>query len=321
MMTLEEDLRITLRDRAADGAPRPDLWAGVTDGVRRDQRRRRATMAVAAALVVGAASVTIPLVRHHERAPSPPVVQRTDGWGPPGWPEPVFPMRPGWLPDGLGSHEVLKMGPNLLLQYEKDTSVLDVEIGPLQANWETETEDIHAATVNGRPAEVHKTKEFDGAGKNEEYVGVRWRLADSRWVSVLSWGRRTEADVLRIAAGLTTTGGIPAGKPPFTFAAVPPGLTLAHQSPGVTCLAPPALADHDRLGQLGLCVALESADEAAQEPPFEEVTVHGRHAVYNPETNQLVIDWANGMKLAVNWDPETVPLTREEVLRFAGGIA
>ncbi|BCY10289.1 hypothetical protein [Actinoplanes sp. L3-i22] len=321
-MTLEEDLRTTLRDRAADdAAPRPDLWAGVTDGVRRDQRRRRATVAVAAALVVGAASVTIPLLRHHQHPPNPPVVQRTDGWGPPAWPEPVFPMRPTWLPGGLGSHEVMKMGPNVLLQYEKDPSVLDVEIGPLQADWETEAEQTHASTVNGRPAEVHRTKEFDGAGKHDQYVGVRWQLADGRWVSVLSWGPRTEADVLRIATGLTTDGSIPAGKPQFTFATVPPGLTLGHRSQGITCLAPPALVNQDRPAQIGVCVTLESADDAGQEPPMEEVTVNGRHAVYYPELHQLVIDWTNAMKLVVNWDPETVPLTREDVLRFASGIS
>ncbi len=321
MTRLEEDLRTTLRDRAAGSAPQPDLWASVTDGVRRDQRRRRALVAVAAALVVGAGGITIPLLNRDSRPQHPPVVQQSDGWSPPAWPEPVFPMEPTWIPGNAGTASVARLGPNVHLEYQKDESVLAAEIGPLQADWETEAEQTTHTTVEGRPAEVHKSSQYDGSGPHDRYVGVRWQRADGRWVSVLSWGPRSESDVLRFARGLHDTSGIPAGRAPFTLATVPPGLTLANQSDGMMCLAPPDVAAQSRQTGITLCVTAEDAGDVDQEPPMENVTINGRPAIYYDEQHQIVITWSASTNLVVNWDPEVVPLTRDEAIRFATGIS
>ncbi|WP_436533692.1 hypothetical protein [Actinoplanes sp. HUAS TT8] len=320
-MSLEEDLRTTLRDRAADAAPQPDLWSSVTDGVRRDQRRRRTLVAVAAALVVGAASATIPLLGH-DRAPNPPVVQPTDRWAPPSWPEPAFPMRPTWVPGNAGTASVAVFGPNVHLEYRNaDEAIISAEIGPLQADWETEAEQTGSTTVNGRPAEVHRSSQYDGSGPADRYVGIRWQQPDGRWISVLSWGPRTEADVLRFAEGLRDTGTVPAGKAPFTLATVPPGLTLAQQSDGLMCLAPPDVASRQRQGGNPVCIGIEDSDGVSLEPPLENMTINGRHAVYYEELHQMVITWSATQDVFITWDQQMVPFTRDDAIRLANGIS
>lgn len=323
MTRLEDDLRTTLQDRATDAAPLPDLWSSVTAGVRRDQRRRRTLATVAAAIVVGAAGITISLLAHERPHPSPPVVQQSDGWAPPSWPSPTFPMEPSWLPHHAGTPSIAQFGPNAHLEYREGDSVLSAEIGPFQADWETEAEHTSQTTVDGRPAELHTSSQYDGSGPHDQYAGVRWQRPDGQWITVLSWGNRSKDDVLHFAASLHDAApGIPAGKPPFTLATIPPGLTLAHQSDGVMCLAAPADAAQGRqTSPTTLCVTGEDAGDLDQEPPMEDVTVNGRHAIYYDELHQIVINWSAGENVVVSWNPDTLPLTRDEAIRFATGIS
>ncbi|MFI1992096.1 hypothetical protein [Actinoplanes sp. NPDC020271] len=320
MSRLEEHLRTTLRDRAADSAPQPDLWASVTDRVRRDQRRRRGIIAVAAALVVGAAGVTIPLVsRDDHHRPVTPVVHESDGWAPPAWPEPTFPMQLTWVPGDAGTRGVAQVGVNVRLEYTDGESILSAEFGPLQAGWETEAEHTHSTTVSGLTAEVHTSSQYDGSGPGDQYVGIRWQRPDGKWVTVLSWGPRSESEVRRFAGGLKDTGTVPAGKPPFTLATVPPGLTLDQQADGMMCLAPPDVVVMQRTGNSPLCVSFEDPAEVDLEPPMENLTINGRPAVYYDELHQIVITWNPSQALIITWS--SLPLTRDDAIRFATGVS
>ncbi|GIF13630.1 hypothetical protein [Actinoplanes teichomyceticus] len=319
-MTLEEELRTTLRDRAAVPAPQPELWATVAAAVHRDRRRRR-VVAVGAVVAVIAAGAAAPVLRHQRTDPRPAVPATTTTSAAPGWPTPVFPLRPTWMPPGLDTYPfVAQMGPNRRLEYRNaDGSVLATEVGPLQADWETEAERVYTARVHGRDAEVHVAQTYDGADAGERFAGVRWRLADGRWVSVLSWGERSDADVLRFARGLAG-GHIAAREPvPYTLPFVPAGLVPQTWSDTVLCLAPPRIAAAERRPD-GLCFDL--TDDAGFDPASatESWTVDGRRVAYEPDAAGLVVEWGGDSQITVNWDPRQIRLRHDEVVRLAAGI-
>ncbi|GIE74953.1 hypothetical protein Aph02nite_09030 [Actinoplanes philippinensis] len=319
-MTLEEDLRVTLHDRAAAARPpAADLLTEVTSGVRRDVRRRRLTAGGAGVAVVVAA-LAVPLMRHDADPPRPQPLPAASPSLPVGWersmwaPAPFFPLRPTWVPADLGTRpEVLQMGPNEVLRYERNGDVLTAEIGVVDPAWDAETTGEHATEVNGVPATVRTA----GAGPGDRYVSVRWQMPEvGGWVQVTSRGRHTEAEVLRFARGLDGGMGSMAGTSlaPFVFGVLPVRVSTQYQSPDQVCLT-----DRDvtrRREPDGLCVLV--ADE-----PFvgggERVTVAGRAASLRLDSGSLVID-LGGRVLTVTWDPGRFPLSRDEVLAFAGGI-
>ncbi|MFF5083554.1 hypothetical protein ACFY36_41450 [Actinoplanes sp. NPDC000266] len=314
-MSLEDDLRTILHERAARQVPRPGLLATVDAGVRRDRRRRQALAAGGVAAAVVAAAVAIPALRHEEAEPSPPAHKWEWSW--PAWRVAVFPMAPSWVPPGLGEPTVTGMGPNRRIDYTRGEQTLSAEIGPLQPGWEVEAEQEHTTTVNGRAATVHTSTTYDGARPGDRFVGVRWQLPDKRWVQVISLGPPTEADVLRFAAGLTTgsVDGAPAG---FHLGAYPPQLRLQHQSTDMTCLAPEAEAAHERQ-PTGLCVSLTDDAEPGSEPA-ETLSVNGNTAELYADAALMRIHLPNDNALEITWDPEAIELSHEDVLHFATGI-
>ncbi|MEU8656406.1 hypothetical protein [Actinoplanes philippinensis] len=323
-MTIEEDLRVTLHERGAAAVPPAgDLLTEVTSGVRRDVRRRRLTAGGAGVAVVVAA-LAVPLMRHDADPPRPQPLPAASPSLPAGWersmfvPAPFFPLRPTWVPADLGTRpEVLQMGPNEVLRYERNGDVLTAEIGSVDPAWDAETTGEYATEVNGVPATVRTAGAYDGAGPGDRYVSVRWRIPEfGAWVQVTSLGRHTEAQVLRFARGLDGGMGSVAGTSPapFMFGVMPVRVNTQYQSPDRVCLT-----DRDatrRREPEGLCVLV--ADE-----PFvgggERVTVAGRAASLRLDAGSLTID-LGGRVLTVTWDRGRFPLSRDEVLAFAGGI-
>jgi hypothetical protein len=324
-MTLEEDLRVTLHDRAAAAMPpADDLLTEVTLGVRRDVRRRR-LVAGGAAVAVVAAALAVPLLRHDDGRPqplpaaSPPLA---DDWDRGPWtPSPFFSLRPTWVPADLGTGpEVLQLGYNEVLQYEKDGDVLSAETGPQEPDWGAETTGEHTADVGGQTAIVRTADDYDGAGPGDRFIAVRWKLPPSDlWVQVTSFGDHTEAEVLRFARGLDGgTGSVAGTSPaPFTFSVWPPRMTTQHQSPTQVCL----VGQEQQLQRQpeGLCV-LVTEEPFAPGTDGERLTLAGRDAELHLDAGSLTVDLGAGRLLSVTWDPETIPLRRNDVLRFAGGI-
>jgi hypothetical protein len=318
-VSLEEDLRTVLRERATLSAPGSDLLAGVGSGIRRDRRRRR-SLAAGGAAALAAIAVAVPVALSHgadRSTPNPPPATRKADWAWPAWPHVAFPMRPGWVPSGAGDRVVTRMGPNVQLDYTHGSRVLSADVGPLPGDWEVEAGEQHTATVNGRTATVRTADYYDGAEAGDRYVGVRWQLADRRWVQVVSLGRLRENDVLRFARGLTA-GSVPADPTRLHVTAVPPGLTLQHQSLAMTCLAPPAIAVQERQ-PTGLCATLPDEPDEKGSPP-ENVTVAGNPAEYYPEAAALLVQLPTGKSLDLTWDPSVIPLTRDDAIRYAAGI-
>lgn len=320
-MNLEDELRVTLRDRAADAAPRPDLLGGVREGVAVDRRRRR-TVAVTAAALALAGVVAVPVVAgQRSRDVRPPAVTPTTAspaprWNAPSWAPPEFPLRPAEPPAGMGDPVVHLMGPNVRLHYERGASVLSAEIGPVQPGWEVEGEREHSATVGGRPATVRTSSTYDGAGPRDRYVGVRWRTTDGRWLQVLSLGPRTEADVLRFARGLAPARVRPA--PPLTFTEVPPGLTLQHQSAELTCLNT-VRAARTEYQPTGICLSV-TAEPSPPDGEPETVTVDGRPAKYYPYAASLQVDLGGGRWLVMDWEPAEFVRGADDWLRLAAAV-
>jgi hypothetical protein len=323
-MNLEDDLRVALRERAAANPPdpQPDLLAGVYSGVRRANRRRLAVIGAAAVLAVVVA-VPVWLAGERSALPTPPAVPSMPvvpspsavAWEPPRFEMPTFPLAPGWEPAGIGAGRVGRLGTNVMLTYE-GSGVLGVEVGPVPGSWENEGDEDHRSTVNGRAATVRTATWFDGAKPGERYVGVRWRLADGQWVQLISFGPRTEEQVLRFARGLRP-GVLPAAPAPFTFAEMPPGLTLQYVDGQNICFAPRPPADNNNPEGLCVNVGIESPEEPP-EPSDVLLTVGGRPARFNAA--DLRITLGNHRFLYVRADQEIVPLTSDELVRFAGGI-
>ncbi|MCU7727501.1 hypothetical protein ODJ79_27605 [Actinoplanes sp. KI2] len=331
-MTLEEDLQRTLREEAAKPAIRPDLLDRVRVGVRRDKRRRTAMLG-AAALLTAAVAVPVVLVGRSPsgpaRIPAPPssaiaspptpspsvTLPSTVVWEKPRLAMPAFPLTPGWLPAGLGPRRVDQLGRNVLLMYEDGRGdVLSVEVGPVPGDWEVEGEGDHRSTVGSASATVRTTSSYDGARPGDRYVGVRWKLADGQWAQVLSFGPRTESQVLRFARGLHRQT-LPASPAPFRIAEVPHGLTLGQVSGQFLCLVPPPVT-RDTMQQ-GLCVHVEAAP--AEKPSGVSVTVAGRPATFTGDS-QLQIDLGQKRVLIVESDRSAVGLTADELVHFASGI-
>ncbi|MEV4280655.1 hypothetical protein [Actinoplanes xinjiangensis] len=324
-MTLEEDLRVTLHDRAAAAMPpADDLLTEVTLGVRRDVRRRR-LVAGGAAVAVVTAALAVPLLRHDDGRHQPlPAASGSlaDDWDRGSWsPAPFFSLRPTWVPADLGTRpEVLQLGYNEVLQYEKDGDVLSAETGPQEPDWGAETTGEHSADVGGRTAIVRTADDYDGAGPGDRFIAVRWKLPPSDlWVQVTSFGDHTEAEVLRFARGLDGgTGSVAGTSPaPFTFSAWPPRMTTQHQSPTQVCLI--GRDQRQQRQPEGLCI-LVTEEPFAPGTDGERLTVAGRDAELYLDAGSLTVDLSAGRLLSVTWDPETMPLSRDDVLRFAGGI-
>jgi hypothetical protein len=325
-MTLEEDLRVTLHDRAAAAMPpADDLLTEVTLGVRREVRRRR-LMAGGAGVVAVVAALTVPWLRHDDDRPRPlPEASPSlaDDWDRGPWsPVPFFSLRPTWVPADLGTRpEVLQLGSNELLQYEKDGDVLSAETGFLEPAWEVETTGEHTADVGGQTATVRTSTGYDGAGPGERFVAVRWKMPPlDRWVQVTSFGRHTEAEVLRFARGLDGGSGSVAGTSPapFTFSAWPSRMATQHQSPTQICLVDREHRQQQRQPE-GLCVVV-TQEPFTPGPDGERLSVAGHDAELHLAAGSLTADLGAGRLLTITWDQATIPMSRDDILRFAGGI-
>lgn len=330
-MSLEEDLRTVLNDRAEEPTPRPDLLELVGAGVRRD-RRRRTVSAIGAAALALAAVVAVPVVlgRGSHRSPLPPVASTGPStppavaWDVPRWEQPTFPLAPGWLPNKAGRPEIMQMGTNVLMQYDWPGSVLSAEVGPVPGDWATEEEEEHAGAVGGRPATIHTASDTDpGSPGIHRYVGVRWRLADGQWAVAVSFGTLTEKQLLRFAAELHP-GRVRGEAAPFTFAEVPPGLTLQHQSPQNACLAMPGqqVPDTDdpdmfKTQPRGLCVTV-TEEPFDTEGADEILKVGGHRAAYYADRG-IEVDLGGGRVLDISSETP-LSLSRDDVIRFAAGV-
>jgi hypothetical protein len=320
-MMLEDDLRSTFAERAGEPAVQPDLLDEVRGGIRRANRRRAAALGAAALLV---AAIAVPVALTGDRSPEPPAT----AWRKPSLEPLPFPFTPAWTPPGVGAGRVEQAGPNAVLSYDDSPSgQLQVEVGPKPGAWEAEGED-RTATVNGHPATVRivDVGVYEGNRPGDRYVGLRWKLADGRWVQLISSGPSTEDDVLRFARGLRSRN-LPAGPAPFTVAAAPPDLVLQQLSQERMCLAPRAAAA-DRDGSRGICIGLMTA--SADEDPFadeelfggaEPVTVAGRPGMVTTSGTTLTARLDPERYLTVDVNQADVPLTRDELIRFAEGVA
>lgn len=311
-MTLEDDLRLTLRDRATEPpGPQPDLVGAVVHGVRRSNRRR-ALLGAATAVLAVVVAVPVWLADDRQAQPVQPAVPTPTPRRVPQ--ELSFPLTPGWVPAGVGTAEIGLMGTNRLLQYDG----LSVEVGPVPGSWEIEGEEDHPANVGGRSATVRTAAGYDGAKPGERYVGIRWKLPDGQWAQVLSFGPRNETQVLRFARELRPQA-MSLVLLPFTFAEMPPGLALRHSVGPFACLGP--LPPVDNRAVDGLCVDLiaESPDDQPA-PEDEHLIVGGRPATFNADANEIRIELGAGRILSVRADPELTPLTRAELIRFAEGV-
>ena len=336
-MTLEDELRLTLREEAARPAVRPDLVEQVRVGVRRDRRRRIAT-AGAAALLAAAVAVPVLLAARPQAtveqaapgttalpgavpAPGTMPVTPSQAPGPSGqaWERarldlPTFPLTPGWVPGGVGPRRVDRMGPSLLLRYDdRRGGVLSAELGPEPGSWEVEGEEDHRSTVGAAPATVRTSRTFDGAAPGDRYVGVRWQRPDGQWVLVLSFGARTEAEVLRFARSLRPAP-VPASPAHFELTAVPPGLTLSYLSADFVCLTPPPVTRETM--QQGLCVGVATVEEPAQ---GVRLTVAGRPATFT-SPSELRVELGAGRALTVSVDPDAMDLSSDDLVRVAAGV-
>ncbi|AGZ43083.1 hypothetical protein [Actinoplanes friuliensis] len=312
---LEDDLRSTLRDRAAQPAVQPDLLDQVRGGIRRSNRRRAAVAGAAAVIV---AAIAVPFAFTEEK--SPPPVAPAIGWPAPQLQLPAFPFTPSWVPPGPDTADVGQLGPNLVLSYEEQQ--IQLEVGPVPGSWEMEGEEDHQVALNGTQATV-RTGSYVDSRPGDRYVGIRWRLADGRWVQLNSFGPAKENDMLRFARGLREQP-VPASPPPVTVAAAPPGLVVQQLTRENICLAPPAALSERDSGR-GICVSVEvtSAEDKPQ-PEDEKITLNGRPAWISEGDDgpsELTSTLTGKRTLTIYLDREDVPLTREELIRFAEGVA
>jgi hypothetical protein len=228
-------------------------------------------------------------------------------WEPPGWAATVFPFQPSWLPDGSHEPEVFRGGPAVTVQYwYGGRRTLSAQVTAQRPEWDADRTEEHPSDIGGRPATVRTAPDF---------VGVLWQVADGRWLKADGTGTWTEDEVLRFARGLGP-GAVPSS-PPFTFAEVPPGLTLQQQSPWSMCLASPEAAA-EVAGPTGICVELpRSAGRIQPLPDPETVTVAGLTARYQESRagGEMQVDLGDGQTLLVQWD-ESIRLDRDEVIRF-----
>ena len=311
-MMLEDDLRATLRARAAEPAVQPDLLDEVRGGIRRSDRRRAAVLGAAAVLLT---AIAVPVTINRSRSPEPVL---PGAWQRPDLTPPSFPFTPGWLPAGLGAAEVEKLGPNVLLSYD----TLTVEVGPETGGWDAEGED-RAATVRGRPATIRTVAAdvYEGMRPGDQYVGIRWKLTDGRWVQLVSSGPATERDVVRFADDLRARP-LPGSPSRFGIAAAPPGLVPQRLGPDQVCLAPPA-AVTDREGSRGICLGTGTASEGDEPLEGEErVTVGGRAATLEQLSDgpELTVPLEAGRTFIVTVDLNDVAVTDAELIRFAEGV-
>jgi hypothetical protein len=259
--------------------------------------RRLLAVGGAVAVVIGLLVAVPRLTRTEPPAP----------WNPPDWATTVFPFRPSWLPGGSPEPEVFRGGPEVTVQYwYGGRRTLHAQVSSRRPGWDANLTEEHPSDVGGRPATVRTAPDF---------VGVLWQLADGRWLKAYGSGTWTEDEVLRFARGLGP-GAVPS-TPPFTFAEVPPGLTLQQQSPWSMCLASPEAAA-EVVPPTGLCLSLpRSPAEIRPLPDAETVTVGGLTGRYQKSRDgaDMQVDLGDGRTLVVHWD-ETVRIERSEVIRF-----
>jgi hypothetical protein len=326
-MKLEDDLRTTLTERATEPAVRPDLLEQVRGGIRRSRRRRAAVLG-AAALLVAAIAAPVVITQGPSPVPVPLLPGPADpaaGWEQPRLDPPAFPLTPGWTPPGAGQPRVGQAGPSMLLSYEHGpTAYLQVEVGPKPGDWEAEGDGAdRSTTVSGRPAKVRTVAPgvYQGVDPGDRYVGVRWRLADGRWVQLLSTGGTTETDVLRFARGLRLQA-MPASPLPFAVATAPAGLRVQALAEWRLCLAPPALVAEK--GGRGICLSVIPVSEGeGPEEEDERLTVRGRPATLASNDEgpmRLTVPLEPERALTIDVTQEDVPLTREQLIRFAEGV-
>ncbi len=69
----------------------------------------------------------------------------------------------------------------------------------------------------------------------------------------------------------------------------------------------------------GLCLDVTKKPFSAEDAQ-EVLHVGTRRAAYYPDAAALDVDLGAGRVLELGWDPERIPLTRDDVVRFAAGV-
>jgi hypothetical protein len=202
-MSLDQELRATLRERAESHRHSPDLMAAVRERQRRHGRRRM-VMSAALALVV---AVAVPVVAAALRfAPPPSVAVLVTPAA-----APSFPVTPGWEPNWVGLRSfTYERGPNGV------TAVLEYEpTFPFRAAITVVVSDQDPA-LTGETIQVgqHAATLATAAGR----TSLVWPLGPE-WVRVDANDAVSHDELILYAASLTDRP-MPMALP-FTVAAVP----------------------------------------------------------------------------------------------------
>ncbi len=222
-MSIDNELRATLRTHADEATPPGDLLSAVHARSRRFAVRRRVSLVVltmVAAVLVAAG----PFALHgwdggHRNAPGPAASDVTASSRPPS-PSPngmafepatalpTFPYTPTWEPDwadprSFGHTAVVgAFGPLNSLVYERRSPqerALNMHQYPSEPSPpDPSITTTRAITVLGRPARLHLT----GPPGETGAVSVVWQDSDRTWWLVIGLGGTTEAEVLSFVAGL-----------------------------------------------------------------------------------------------------------------------
>jgi hypothetical protein len=318
-MNLNDELRqmmTTRADEAPDGAT-------LLDGVRRrsdrlDRRRRILTVATAV-IVAAAIAVGTPLALGSRRGSGPiggtptPTVPGPSGLAlaPPTYVLPVFPFTPGYTSDKLTGQWVGISGEVLLLGYDQSEGLLLVQVSPRPFTDQLPAGQTRTTAVGSATATMRTGTSNDG-GQSRQFAELSWRLADGRWISVMSVNLLSAAEVEAYARALRP-GPVAATHPPYRLALVPRDWVLAELFTANLCLAPSA----EQAGTVRLCLSWSDMSLGGG----EALTVAGHPAE--------LVDGATYLELRVSLGPgntailaadKTSGLTRDDLIRIAEGL-
>lgn len=347
-----DDLSREVRDSLLANAESAPDGAGMVDAVRarsrRVQLRHRAGVASVAAAVAVAVAVGTPylLTSRNGRSPVGPAAPNGSSaaaaatptttassppsaasrptrvpLGPATFTPVAFPMDPTYTPAGLPAPTEGKTVGAVRLVYTAASgtkgiiATVDVDRPTVDASGATHK----STTVNGHPATIY-TGSIDGAPG----VLIVWQL-HGKWVSVQGSGL-SSAQVQQFAKGL-------ADRPhraqalPFTLALAPRGYQVAFQeihpelSPAefyVNLSAPGQMDNQTTDDAVGVIGRANLAGQAKGDP----ITVNGYPAKINRDVDGQVYVYVlrPGFAYAVH-EPQNGPLSDEDLIRFAAGVA
>jgi hypothetical protein len=331
-MNLDEELRDTLRVRAAFMTDGGELLESVRDrGHRADVRRR--WFVVMAGLVAVATTVTVAAVRPFAApAPRPPTSPgptpsptRTPlpagvvpiVLGPARITLPAFPFTPGWVPSGLGRRWTGIVGSRAVLEYGYGgPRSLRLSVDTMAYQWDWEAASESTVQIGSYPAALRKGAAF---------IGLTWQLDDGRWLTV-DGSEVSLADALRFARDLRPQP-LPPPEMPFTLAWAPDGFVLQFVGSEGLCLAPATWPPADNSAN-GFCVAVSSNDYAPP-PQSRPITLAGWSGYVLRELGywlHVALQLPDGRLLSIEatggrTGRESVYISDADLERFVEGVA